>query len=97
MTTTPSSATDRTAGARYEIDAEDGSWWELGWDPPLSTFYAQHYGGESDEPALWHGTLPRQHRGVDSLEDALGWVVPGEVRADLEADRAAWPGPRDDD
>lgn len=98
MTTTPPSATDRMAGARYEIDLEDGSWWELGWDPPLATFYAQHYGGgELDEPVEWHGTRPGNHPDVDSLEDALGWVVPGEVRADLEADRAAWPGPGDDD
>lgn len=97
MTTTPSSATDRAEAARYEIDLDDGSWWELGWDPPLATFYAQHYGGGGDEPlAEWHGTLPGQHPDLDSLEDALCWVVPGDVRADLEADRAAWPGPGGD-
>ncbi len=93
MTATAPGA-DRMAGARYEVDLDDGSWWELGWDPPLATFYAQHWGAGTDDDAEpvaeWHGTRPGQHRSVASLEDALGWVVPGQLRAELEADRAAF-------
>ena len=85
----------RVAGARYEVDLPDGSWWELGWDPPLATFYAQLYAAASDEPlAAWHGTRPSQHPDVDSLEEALGWVVPADIRAELEADRDAIGGGR---
>lgn len=94
MTVTASGA-GRTAGARYEVDLPDGSWWELGWDPPLSTFYAQLYAAAAadGEPlAAWHGTRPRQHPDVDSLEEALGWVVPAGIRAELEADRVAFGG-----
>lgn len=100
MKTTPPNPAARMAGARYEVDLADGSWWELGWDPPLGTFYAQHWAAEADdacEPVVeWHGTRPTQHTEVDSLEEALGWVVPGEVRYELEADQAAWPRPGSD-
>ncbi|MFP5375770.1 MAG: hypothetical protein ACLGIO_03170 [Acidimicrobiia bacterium] len=84
----------RVAGARYEVDLPDGSWWELGWDPPLATFYAQLYAAApgDEPPAAWHGTRPAQHPDVDSLEEALGWVVPAEIRSELEADRVALGG-----
>lgn len=94
--TTPANPTARLAGVRYEVELDDGSWWELGWDGPLGTFYAQLWGGDHDEPvAAWHGTRPLQHPDVASLEDALGWLVPGEICAELEADQASWPGARD--
>ena len=95
MTYTDSNA-GRVAGARYEVDLPDGSWWELGWDPPLATFYAQLYAavGGDEPPAAWHGIRPAQHPDVDSLEEALGWVVPADIRAELEADRAALGGGR---
>ncbi|HET7486659.1 MAG TPA: hypothetical protein VFJ85_01935 [Acidimicrobiales bacterium] len=84
----------RPEGARYEVDDDDGSWWELGWDAPLATFYAQHWGAPDDggEPVSdWHGRIWAEHPDLDSLEEALGWVLPADVRADLEDDRAAWP------
>lgn len=94
MTVTASGA-GRLDGARYEVDLPDGSWWELGWDPPLSTFYAQHYAanaGGGEPLAAWHGTRPHQHPDVDSLEEALGWVIPAAIRAELDADRATFGG-----
>ena len=86
----------REPGRRYQVDAGDGSWWELGWDPGLSTFYAQLWGevpGDADEPVTdWIGYRPHEHSSVASLEGALQWRVPAPLRSGLEADRVAFPG-----
>lgn len=84
----------RLPASRYEVHLEDGSWWEVGWDPPLATFYAQHWGdpaaAEDQEVTDWLGTCPEEYPSVDSLDAALGWVVPEGIRVDLVADRAAF-------
>ena len=84
---------ERQPGSRYELDEGDGSWWELGWDAALTTFYAQHHGEAPDGDVTgWFGCRPHEHPSVACLEGALGWRVPPEVRADLEADRASFGG-----
>ncbi len=54
----------RFPASRYEVKLEDGSWWEVGCDTPLATFYAQHWGdpgaAEGQEVADWLGTWPAQ-------------------------------------
>ncbi|MFP5377868.1 MAG: hypothetical protein ACLGIO_13955 [Acidimicrobiia bacterium] len=86
----------RRAAVRYEVHRGDGCRWELGWDPAMETYFAQRFGDPdadvvSDEMTVWAGTRPGEHPSVDSLEAELCWDVVEWVRAELEADRAAWP------
>ena len=93
---TATRACGRTAAARYQVGVGDGTWWELGWDPPLATYYAQHWHEPADDDddeqvTEWLGTWFAEHPSVNSLEEALGWTVPEAMRAELDADRSAWP------
>jgi len=82
-------------GRRYRVDLDDGRWWELGWDRPLGTYYAQLYapgapGGE-DLPLDWKGTAFRELPDVADLEKATGLRVSHEVAVDLAVDKAWFP------
>lgn len=88
-------AAERYQGARYRLNEPDGSWWEVGWDRPLATYYAQHR--IDDEPldvprvAEWHGTDWEELAAVDELEAAVGRPLGPQVRAELAADAEAFP------
>lgn len=90
-------ATDRPMGARYRLDEADGSWWEVGWDRPLATFYAQHYSPVPVDPFSgadlvdWHGTDFAELPTTKALADRLPMALPEEVDAELAADAGAWP------
>lgn len=86
----------RRAAVRYEVCRGDGCMWEMGWDPAMETYFAQRFGDPdagvaSDEMTVWMGTRPGEHSSLDSLEAELCWDIVDWVRAELEADRAAWP------
>lgn len=89
--------------SRYEIPTHRPNLeCEVGWDPPLATFFAQVYDHEGPDPYgdgglfVWVGTsyaqIPRAAELVARLEP---WVeIDDHVVAALEADRAeepAWP------
>jgi hypothetical protein len=88
---------DRPLGARYRIDQPDGSWWELGWDRPLGTYYAQHWSPEPydpftpDEPLAWHGTDLDEITTVASLAATTGVVIPDDIAQELHQDAQANP------
>ena len=82
-------------GRRYRVDLEDGTWWELGWDRPLSTYYGQHYAPTAaeadDSPLAWKGTAFGELPDVDALARATGLEVPHEMAVDLAVDKAWFP------
>lgn len=90
-------AAERRLGTRYRIDEPDGSWWELGWDRPLATFYAQHYSPvpfdpfTEDELQAWHGTDFAELPTLGALASRLPIAVPEEVAQELTADAWAFP------
>jgi hypothetical protein len=87
VTTQP---TRRPDGLRYEIEADDQTWWELGWDPALGTYYAQLWRAEGDiQVADWHGSAPGELQTVAAVESAIGRAVPSDIRVELDADRTA--------
>lgn len=90
-------STDRRLGDRYRVDEPDGTWWELGWDRPLGTFYAQHHTPlpydpfTPDDPLAWHGTDLDELPTVESLAARLPIAIPDDVANDLKLDAAAYP------
>ncbi|MDP9418630.1 MAG: hypothetical protein M3P53_00425 [Actinomycetota bacterium] len=90
-------STERRLGARYRVDQPDGSWWELGWDRPLATFYAQRYAPVSFDPAsgsellAWHGTDFAELPSVDALARRAAVALPAQVERELAADARAHP------
>jgi len=86
----------RPLGMRYRLDQADGSWWELGWDRPLGTFYAQHYSPEPFDPfeedlLAWYGTDFAELPTLAALAARLPVPVPEEVKGELAADAATHP------
>jgi DNA-binding Xre family transcriptional regulator len=86
----------RPQGRRYELSEPDGSWWELGWDRPLGTFYAQHYNADNhrsnpDAPDIWHGARPFEITTVADLATLLSVPVPADIADELASDAAAFP------
>jgi hypothetical protein len=82
--------TRRPDGLRYEIPLDSSTWWELGWDPALGTYYAQRWhAGDDIEVTDWHGATPGELATLSAVDTAIGEVVPSNIRADLEADRTA--------
>ena len=90
-------AAERRLGIRYRIDEADGSWWELGWDRPLATFYAQHYSPvpfdpfTEDDLRAWYGTDFAELPSPGALGARLPIAVPEEVAQELAADARAFP------
>ena len=89
--------------SRYEIPARRPALeCEVGWDPPLATFFAQVYDHDGPDPygdgglMVWFGTsyaeIPKAEELIARLER---WVeVDPQTVATLEADKAgdpAWP------
>jgi hypothetical protein len=85
------------AGAdRIRIGTQTG-WWELGWDPSLASFQAQHYRGTpvadaAREPSAELGAAPGEVPTVGILEERLGFALPASVREALGADQRSRPG-----
>jgi hypothetical protein len=88
---------DRQLGRRYRLDQPDGTWWELGWDRPLGTFYAQHFDSIPYDPFTadnlldWHGTNLGELSTVDVLATRLPFDVPDAVSQELTRDADAFP------
>jgi hypothetical protein len=94
MSVDDSHTSERRMGARYRLEEPDGSWWELGWDRPLGTFYAQHYrldaeGNEHMVTDVGNGLseLPT----TTSLAQEIGRPVPDDTARELAADAAVFP------
>ena len=88
--------TSRPQGTRYDLAEPDGSWWELGWDRPLGTFFAQRYSADNhrsnpDTPDTWHGTRPFEITTVAELARLVSVAVPYDIAEELENDAAAYP------
>jgi DNA-binding Xre family transcriptional regulator len=87
-------ATERPMGTRYRIDESDGTWWELGWDKPLGTFYATRL---ADDGAPGHKVMEDYGNGLSeigtiaALGDVIGQAIPPPISHELAADAAAHP------
>jgi hypothetical protein len=84
----------RRLGAHYRIDPDDASWWELGWDRPLGTFYAQRFSVDAagDEQVLSDiGNDLSEIPTIGQLGEHMGRPVPAGIAHDLAADAAAFP------
>ena len=84
---------------RVTIGTTNGRW-ELGWDPRLATFYAQHHdiptgpsthAADATEPGYWLGTSPTAMPDIGRLEERLGFPLPPAARVVLDRDRAERP------
>lgn len=89
---------DRPSGPRYRLDSGDGTWWEMGWDRRLVSFYGQRFRSSAgpDGPhrmLAWHGTAHGELRDVPDLESALGRRLDSETAADLSIDKTYFPNP----
>ena len=94
MSLDDSPTSERRLGIRYRLEEPDGSWWELGWDRPLGTFYAQHYrpdaeGHEHVTTDLGNGLseIPT----TAHLSQQISKPIPVDVARELDADAAAFP------
>jgi hypothetical protein len=83
----------RQLGARYIVDADPHSWWELGWDRPLNTFYAQRFldAPGAEDPVESHGNCFGEVPDTGELAARLGRELPPEVANELDHDRTAFP------
>lgn len=87
----------RPLGARYRLDERDGSWWEIGWDRPLGTFYAQHHSPVPFDPhtpadlLAWHGTALRELPTIEALAARLTTTIPDDIADELTLDATAHP------
>jgi len=84
------------SAGRVRIDSRSGHW-ELGWDPPLGTFFGRHNaaGGAPDtEPQTRFGTYAGAVATLGELEQHLGFALPGAVREHLAAGQQAHPARR---
>lgn len=87
----------RPLGTRYRLDEPDGSWWELGWDRPLGTFYAQQYSPVPYDPfthenlVAWHGARPTEISTVAALSARLPRPIPEDMADELRRDADAHP------
>ena len=87
----------RSLGTRYRVELDDGRWWELGWDRPLATYYAQLHDPIPYDPftppdlLAWRGTSFGELPDVPALEQATGLTLSTDMAADLSADQAAFP------
>jgi hypothetical protein len=88
---------DGSIDRRYRIDQPDGTWWELGWDQRLGTYFAQEHSPEPfdpftvDQPTTWFGTRPSEVPSTAVLVEQLDIDVPDDVLAELERDASAVP------
>lgn len=87
---------DEGAGnRRYRLDQPDGTWWEVGWDQRLGTYYALQHSPEpfdaftADEPTTWFGTRPSEVPSTAKLVEQLNIDVPAHVLAELQRDADA--------
>lgn len=92
--------TDREPGERYRLGIDDGQpgdcWFELGWDHELGSFVGLEWtrgpsGQQLGLPEQWHGTRAGELPTVTDLNNALGLTIVPELRAELDADRSAFP------
>ena len=82
--------------SRYRIPAQDpGLTASVGWDNPLTTFFAQVFDPSIEEDAeaclLWIGTAPEAIPTVAALQAQLvGWAtIPDDIVARLRRDQHA--------
>jgi hypothetical protein len=86
---------DRPIGARYRIDFDDSTWWELGWDQPLGTFFATRLTDAGDD--VGHRVVEDHGNGLSAigtiaqLARTIGRPIPPGVAHELAADAAAHP------
>jgi hypothetical protein len=88
-------SSDRPMGTRYRIDLADSTWWELGWDKPLGTFFATRLADPDD--GLGHKVVEDHGNGLsaisnlDRLAQTIGRPIPPTIAQELAADAAAHP------
>ncbi|MGH9212210.1 MAG: hypothetical protein ACRD2C_16235 [Acidimicrobiales bacterium] len=90
-------ADDEGVVTRYRVNESEGSWWEVGWNAQLGTFYARHFEQTPDPDnhrlVEWIGTEFTEIGTVTQLRDRIGVTVPPAVRVQLDADRSVRPFP----
>jgi hypothetical protein len=94
MSPNESPTNQRRLGVRYRLDEADGSWWELGWDRPLGTFYAQHYrlDPEGHEQMVTDlGNALSEIPNTAHLRQQIGQPIPADIAGELQADAATFP------
>ncbi len=81
--------------SRYELPTSDGLEAIVGWDPPMSTFFAQVWDRTKDEDdpdaeLLWVGCTPREMNDIQQVMDAVKpWAkIPDATKRALCRDAA---------
>jgi hypothetical protein len=76
------------SSSRHTFDTEpEVAYWQVGWDQPTTTFFAQCYRvGDEDQPRMWIGLGYREFLSVGSLQEAMGTPIP-DVRTRLTLDQ----------
>lgn len=90
----PLTVDERPMGNRYRIDLEDGTWWELGWDKPLGTFFATRFADDAavgDKVLEDSGNQLSEIATVERLGKVIGRPVPADIAHELAADATAHP------
>lgn len=77
---------------RFVLREDDGTWWEIGWDRHLATYWAQHlttdaYGVE--QILAWHGADPHEAPTINVLTNAMRRPLPRNIAQDLQRSRLA--------
>lgn len=83
--------------SRHTIPTESADTFAVGWDAPLSTYFAQKFtdpADPDDDPieVFWLGGSPCELPTLEDLEAALaqhGETLPADLAQQLEADRQA--------
>lgn len=89
----PTRPTSRRPRGPYRINDQDGTWWLIGWDGLLDTYFALRLVLErSGEDVLdVYGTDLGEIRTIGELTKLIGRSVPRHVADALADDAATWP------
>lgn len=85
----------RPTGHRYRLREDPSHHWEIGWDQPQGTSYAQHIQQPPGEPPRnsleWIGHRFTEIDTVDRLEERMNRALPSEIRRQLVTDQITYP------
>lgn len=82
----------------YRLEEPDGSWWDLGWDPALGTYFAQRVQPITDADVQVLADVGHQSgeiTTVDQLAHVIGRDLPNRTQDALVADAASFDGNTD--
>lgn len=78
----------------YQLPEPDGSWWVVGWDPSLGTYYAQHVVRRIDDREVVledYGQRAHELPTIERVREVVGHDLPDHVTTALTDDAASVP------